>query len=377
MSAVSAAGAPPLFCAVRRLGTIMEPDPRDEHESAGVLNPATAHKDGQTYLFARIVAAGNVSRVGRAAVRYDEQGRPRNVERLGVVLQPEEPWERTEATGGIEDPRITFLPALSAYLMTYCVNGPLGPRLAIAASEDLVRWRRLGPVSFDYEAELRMDLNLYTNKDGVLIPEPVVAPDGRPAYAMLHRPTWDLPLGGREQPIPPPPGLADDRPGIWISYAPLPQDGPDRFRSLTRFGQHRLVAVPEQPWEQVKIGAGPPPVATPEGWLLVYHGVSGQLTHAWPEQEVRYAAGAMLLDHLDPSVVLWRTAAPLLEPQEEGERLGLVPNVVFPTALDPRGPGHAHLYYGMADSRIGVADLRWSGEPPASRPEATSPHHAR
>jgi predicted GH43/DUF377 family glycosyl hydrolase len=339
----------------------MEARPEDEQERLGVLNPAIARgADGTTYLFPRIVAAGNLSRISRAAVTFDDEGLPRGVQRLGVILEPDEPWETNSVTAGVEDPRITFLPSLSCYVMTYTAYGPLGPRIAVATSTDLVSWRRHGPVTFSYEPGLHADLNLYTNKDAVFFPEPVTAPDGRPAYAMLHRPTWDLSMVNPSEKGAPPPGIPDDRPGIWVSFAPILPGTETPLQPPTRFSQHQLVALPEQPWEAAKIGAGPPPIAVPGGWLLVYHGVTGQSTGVWPPQHMRYVAGAMLLDRHDVTRVLWRAEHPILEPESEQEINGIVPNVVFPTGLDVRAPGRAHLYYGMADTRIGVAELSWS-----------------
>ena len=346
---------------LRRLGVLMTPDPGDPHEAWGVLNPACARgRDGELYLFPRIVAEGNFSRVGRARVLFDGDGTPTAVERLGVVLEPEEVWETSTASGGVEDPRITFVPSLDRYVMSYVAYGPLGPRFGLAVSGDLESWERLGPAWFAYEPALRADLNLYTNKDAVLFPEPVVAPDGRPASALLHRPTWDLSWVSPTAGMPLPAGVHDPRPGIWVSFAPADEVTRD-LRALARLTQHRPVALPQQAWEKLKIGAGTPPVRTPEGWLVLHHGVSGRLEPgAWPQRHVRYAAGAMLLNLEDVTKVLWRTPNPLLDPQTPQERDGIVPNVVFPTGIDSRGDGDADVFYGMADSRIGVARLRRS-----------------
>jgi predicted GH43/DUF377 family glycosyl hydrolase len=195
----------------------------------------------------------------------------------------------------------------------------------------------------------------------VLFPDPVAAPDGRPAYALLHRPTWDLSWVSPTAGEPLPAGVEDPRPGIWASFAPVDEVTRD-LRALARFAQHRPVALPEQPWEHLKIGAGTPPIRTPEGWLVLHHGVSGKLEPGvWHQRHVRYAAGAMLLDAEDITKVLWRTPNPLLDPHIPQERDGIVPNVVFPTGIDPRGDGDADVFYGMADSRIGVARLHRTG----------------
>ncbi|MCU1582252.1 MAG: glycosidase, partial [Microbacteriaceae bacterium] len=110
-------------------------------------------------------------------------------------------------------------------------------------------------------------------------------------------------------------------------------------------------------FEELKIGGGPAPIRVPEGWLLLHHGVTGTIDSAFAQQQnVNYAAGAMILDADDPSVVLDRTAVPLLEPATEDERGGIVPNVVFPTAIEEID-GALFVFYGMADSKIGVARL--------------------
>jgi predicted GH43/DUF377 family glycosyl hydrolase len=194
----------------------MDPDPADPHEAWGVLNPAAARgPDGGLYLFPRLVAAGNYSRIGRARVRFEGQT-PVGVERLGVALEPEASWEAK----GVEDPRITFLARLGLWVMAYTAYGPDGPRVALAASGDLERWERLGPARFGD------GLDACDNKDAAYFPELVTAPNGRLAYALLHRPA------------------NEDRPGIWVSFADA--DGVEGdSAALARLEEHRKVAGPE------------------------------------------------------------------------------------------------------------------------------------
>jgi predicted GH43/DUF377 family glycosyl hydrolase len=321
----------------------MEPNPAIPHEVEGVLNPAlTRGSDGHLYLFPRMVAAGNYSRIGLARVCLDRRGNPHGVERLGVALEPAAPYELNGQTGGgVEDPRVTFVAACRLYVMTYTALGEAGPRIALAVSRDLRRWRRLGLAGFTPYRDV--DMAALDNKDALLFPEPVRGPDGRLALALLHRPTFGV------RPL----WLREGRPSIWISYAPfglLAADAP------LVFSHHRLLAGPVQDWERLKIGGGTPPVRTPAGWLLLYHGVSGDLIDSGvPPRALTYRAGAMLLDGRDPRQVVYRSAQSILEPLVAAERMGAVPRVVFPTGLDVRADGALDVYYGMADSRIGVA----------------------
>src|SRR6266536_3108519 len=121
---------------LRRLSVLMEPNPGDANEACGVLNPACARgPDGELYLFPRLVAEGNYSRIGVARVCFDAAGDPVSVERLGIALEPTEPYEKNPVTGGgCEDPRISWIETLGRYVMTYTAFSPAGPRIAIAVS---------------------------------------------------------------------------------------------------------------------------------------------------------------------------------------------------------------------------------------------------
>jgi len=340
-----------------RLGVVMTPEPGNDLESEGVLNPASGHTpDGRLHLLPRMVAAGNVSRVGLAEVELTD-GVPTGVSRQGVVLAPDEGWERGLNNAGVEDPRVTWIPDLDKHVMTYVAYGPLGPRLALAVTDDLRTWTRLGPVHFEYQPDLDTDLNLFPNKDAVFFPEPVPGPDGEPSYAMIHRPMWDLGWFREGEGVHLPAGVTDERPAIWVSYVPVAKVA-HGLENLVHLRQHRVVAMPEYPFEQLKIGAGPAPIRVPEGWLLIHHGVTGEQPVGFDPttQKVSYSAGAMLLDPDDVTRVTARTAEPILTPETDEERIGTVGNVVFPTAIE-EVDGVRYVFYGMADAKIGVARL--------------------
>ncbi len=124
---------------------------------------------------------------------------------------------------------------------------------------------------------------------------------------------------------------------------------------LVHWGKHRRVMSRSSSgwWQSVKIGAGPAPIETTEGWLLFYHGVSGTCNG------FVYSIGAALLDLEDPSKVLYRTRDYLLTPEKPYETTGFVPNVVFPCAtLQDAETGRIAVYYGAADTYVAVAYTR-------------------
>src|SRR5690348_12516503 len=116
---------------LQRIGTLMTPDRDRPEEAWGVLNPASARsRDDELYLFPRVVAAGNYSRIAIAKVSFDTAGNPTGVERLALALEPRESYEfAAPGAGGVEDPRISYLPLLDSYIMTYTALGPLGARI--------------------------------------------------------------------------------------------------------------------------------------------------------------------------------------------------------------------------------------------------------
>ncbi|GIF05029.1 hypothetical protein Asi03nite_25670 [Actinoplanes siamensis] len=331
----------------------MSPDLDDPMEFWGSFNPTVGRcPDGHWRLLARVTAEGNVSRLRLADIVLDGT-RLVGVRRRGVALAPDEAWERNGGRGGVEDPRATWVDQLGLFVLTYTAQGHNGGRAALAISEDFQHWRRLGPVHFAYLPALAHDINMFPNKDVVMFPEPVAGPDGQAAFAFLHRPMWDPALGL-------PAGVEDPRHGIWVSFVPVRKVAED-ISNLVYFGGHRPVALPRYPYENFKIGAGPPPIRVPEGWLLIHHGVSQHVTEA-PLPRLDYAAGAMILDAEDVSRVLYRTAEPLLAPETQLEQAGIDRHIVFPTALAEIG-GRCYLFYGVADRHVGVAELRAEARP--------------
>jgi beta-1,4-mannooligosaccharide/beta-1,4-mannosyl-N-acetylglucosamine phosphorylase len=199
------------------------------------------------------------------------------------------------------DPRVTWLE--DRFYVTWC-NGYHGPTIGVAWTTDFETFHQLENAFLPF------------NRNGVLFPRRIGG-----AYAMLSRPSdaGHTPFGE-----------------VYYSESP----------DLVHWGRHRhaLGPVPLS-WQSTKVGAGPTPIETEGGWLLLYHGV---LTSC---NGFVYSMGAALLDLEEPWRVVARGAHVLLSPQAGYEQVGDVPNVVFPcAALVDRGADRLTIYYGAADT---------------------------
>ncbi len=204
------------------------------------------------------------------------------------------------------DPRVCWLE--DRYYVTWC-NGYHGPTIGLGYTHDFQTFTQLE------------NAFLPCNRNGVLFPRKIGG-----QYAMLSRPsdTGHTPFGD-----------------IFYSQSP----------DLIHWGRHRFVMGPKPwTWQSTKIGAGPTPIETREGWLLFYHGV---LTSC---NGFVYSFGAALLDLDQPWKVIYRSAPYLLAPQTAYECVGDVPNVTFPcAALCDAATGRLAIYYGCADTVTGLA----------------------
>ncbi|HKM56197.1 MAG TPA: glycosidase, partial [Isosphaeraceae bacterium] len=244
------------------------------------------------------------------------------------------------------------------YVMTYTALSPEGPRIALALSEDLFHWERLGLATFcPYDG---IEFDGVDNKDASVFPVAIPDPDGKPAMAILHRPLFP---GTRpeETACQPASRVVDlHRESIWISYCPLGEVGDEPYY-LSHFTLHNRLVSPVAAWEQLKIGGGTPPILTRHGWMVVYHGVCELSEPSTAAHKLCYSAGVLVLSQEHPRVIRYRSSEPVLTPELPQERIGTVANVVFPTAIDRRAdlgsPDRFDVYYGMADNRIGVARL--------------------
>jgi predicted GH43/DUF377 family glycosyl hydrolase len=336
---------------VERQGIVLESN-GSEYEAEGVLNPAsTRTRDGKLLVYPRAVAPSNVSRI--EIVEASGSG----WQRKGFALEPRPPNEIRDVPGGYgcEDPRITFVPLLDAYVMAYTAFGALGPRVAVALSHDGYAWERLGLADFTAVQLARGD-----DKDAAFFPEPVISPGGVRSFAFYHRPMQYVYGLDAESAVPrilarPP----RERECIRIAYVPV--DAVLRDRSaLLRVVESEIVLDTSGEWGRVKNGAGTPPVRIDEGWFSCFHGVDGMYDDAGHFTGMRYSAGFVIHDIERPHIVLYRSPQPVWAPETRHERNGIVNDVVFPTGIDVRaGTSRDYdVYYGMADSRVGRMQIQ-------------------
>ena len=305
-------------------------------ESEAVLNPAAYIDGDQVHLFYRAVRTGNFSSIGYAVFDKGEL----SYRALEPVLKPERSWERH----GVEDPRLVRLE--DRFQMFYVAYDGHDVQIARAEAKMLPYFKKEGPVSpmITYgeikklckigdpnsylcsyaEADLPSNQLLW-DKDSFIFPERV---GGK--LVMVHR----------------------IHPNMQLLFF-------DSFEQLDKkYWLHYLGDLESQTvlrrrfwFENGYIGGGAPPVRTEAGWLMIYHAVEQE------DGKRTYRAGAALLDLENPLKVIGRLRQPLFGPEEKWERVGIVPDVVFPTGAVIRGET-LEVYYGAADTCIGMISFR-------------------
>lgn len=272
--------------------------------AAAVLNPGATEQNGEVVLLLRVEDHAGYSSIHVARSQNgmtDWSVEPEPILRYGQKRWRYEEW-------GCEDARVTYLADEKRWYITYTAYSPAGAAVAIAHSEDLRTAERIGLVLSP------------NNKDAALFPQRF---DKR--WAVLHRPD----AGGIEH--------------IWSAYSP----------DLIHWGEPHCV-LPEgggAAWDAMKVGAGPPPILTKRGWLLIYHGVKGYGGH------LIYRTGVAMLDRHRPNKIISRSPQWVFQAEAPYELSGLVPNVVFPTGLLVRGD-ELWMYYGAADTYVCLAIAR-------------------
>ena len=329
---------------IEKLGIILSPTER-AFENTGVLNPGVYQERNIVHFLYRAVQNGNLSTVGYART----EGPLKIIERIEspIIIQDFD-YEKQ----GVEDPRIVKIE--DTYYITYTAYDGINAMGALATSKDLIHFKKHGIITpqinyQEYESHVNLcnanklnpkyheyynlfeqigikndETRLLRDKDVVLFPRKI---NGQ--FVLLHR-IW--------------PGIQIVKFNNWeelnLSF------WENYLQNLT----NHILLDPKDPYEMSYIGAGAPPIETPYGWLLIYHGV-----HETTTGKIYHAKAALL--HLEkPEIEISRLPYPLFSPTKQWEMEGEVNDIVFPT-------GHAlfgedlYIYYGAADKHIAVAKM--------------------
>jgi len=271
-----------------------------------VFNPAAVEFNNHIYLLCRIETKKGFSHL---ALVKSKDGLTNWEIPEKPTLEPDE--KHKEEMWGLEDPRIVFLHDRKKYAITYVSFSQGGPLLSLILTEDFINFERIGT------------LVPPEDKDGCLFPKKF-----KEGYALIHRPI----IRGEGH--------------IWISFSP----------DLTHWGKHKIL-IPVRPgmWDCHRVGLGPQPVETDEGWLVIYHGIR------YTSSGAIYRVGLALLDLDEPEKMIARSQEWVFAPEKDYERIGNTLNVVFPTGLIYRREEDKILmYYGAVDRTTCVAFAKMS-----------------
>ena len=285
-------------------------------EAKDVFNPAAVMRDDKVHLLYRaedLTGKGSWNGTSRIGLATSEDGlyfkrRPE------PVLYPTEPYEEP---GGCEDPRLSQIG--DTYYLTYTASDVDSAYLCLATSNDLLDWKKHGVLFPDW----RGGKDKVWSKSGAILEDPIGG-----GYVMYFGDT-----------------------SIWAAYSDdlihwVPNEEPV-------FGP----TSDSEAFDSVLVEPGPQPLMTEEGIVLIYNAARRIGNSEQSPGTLRYSAGQVLLSNRDPSTVLQRTGVPFLEPENNDELAGQVDNVVFVEGLVEH-QDTLFLYYGMADSKIGVACCR-------------------
>jgi len=279
------------------------------YSANAVFNPAAVEFEDETLLLTRVEGMDGFSHLTVARSRDGKTNwkiDPKPTMLPDPDNYPEEMW-------GIEDPRVVKLEELDTYAVLYTAFSKEGPQVAMALTKDFKTFERKGIVMTP------------DDKDSSLFPKKI---NGR--WALIHRPS----------PVNP-----SAKANVWISFSP----------DLKYWGEHTMVLEARDGgwWDAGKIGLGPQPIETPEGWLLIYHGVRNTCAGSL------YRMGLSLLDLEDPTKVIRRARNWVLGPREAYETHGDVGYVTFPSgAIWDKKSDELRIYYGAADTFVALATAK-------------------
>jgi predicted GH43/DUF377 family glycosyl hydrolase len=314
---------------------ILIPKPGNWWETKAVFNPAAIYESGKVHILYRAIGETNVSMLGYASSTDGLHIQ----ERLSKpVYSPREPFEGVNppcpqsaagtagiyisgggGMGGCEDPRLTRIDE-RVYMTYVAYDGRNPPRVALSS----IHINDFLDKKWNWKKPMLISPPHIVDKNACILPEKI---NGK--YVIFHR----------------------VYPNILIDFVDdLDFDGKTRW--LT--GQYEIpVRALSSDWDSHKVGAGPPPLKTKDGWLLIYQAVGRN-------DDYRYKIGAMLLDSKDPTKVIARSRRPILEPVARYENEGWKAGVVYPCGA-AIVKERLFVYYGGADMVVCVASVKLNG----------------
>ncbi len=286
---------------------ILKPRPGIAWEALGVFNPAAIDLQGTVYIMYRAATTSNVSTFGLATsrdgvtidTRSDEPVYSARVQAEGIGH---------DAYAGCEDPRIVQID--DKLFMTYTGYDSFNPMVMVSS---IPVDAFIGGKYEAWSTPVAISPVNVPDKDACIFPKKL-----KDGYLLFHR-------------------IANHLCGGYVSDL--------NFTPSSINFCIDVLGPRGGMWDGVKVGISGPPIETDKGWILFYHGIS---------EKSEYRVGAVLLDLEEPTIVLGRTARPVFEPVEEYEKVGIIPNVVFPCGNIVRGDT-IYMYYGGADYVVCVA----------------------
>lgn len=305
---------------------ILVPNPNEPWENTAVFNPAAVYINGRIHLFYRALGSDGISRIGYASgtdgIHFERSSLPSFVLKTSLSERFKNPFSPLRdlrydtdlyasggGWGGSEDPR-----AVNIDGRIYMTFGVFESWQSLRIALTSIGLNDLNAQTWNWAPHFFISPQNETNKNWVMFPEKI---HGK--FAILHALT----------------------PTILIEYAD----------SLDEFAKHPIRSNNNRTgragyWDVFVRGAAAPPIRTRYGWLLLYHGMD-------PAEPVGYKVGAMLLDADDPTKILYRSAAPIFEPD------GLYDNDWKPGIVYASGAivkdGTLFVYYGSGDKTVNVA----------------------
>lgn len=290
---------------------IISPIKNHPWESRATFNPSALYLDDKIHIIYRAMSEDNTSVFGYAMSKNGIKIDYRHPEPIYLPKMPFEQKLQPHGNSGAEDPRLTKIEQ-KIYMTYTAFDGKNPPRVALTfiLVKDFLaqKWNWATPVLISPPD--------FDDKDACIFPEKI---GGK--YIIIHR-------------------VGDD---IDLSYS----DTLD-FDGKTWIEEYRWITPRKGWWDDKKVGAAAPPIKTKEGWILFYHSVSGDNI---------YRVGAVLLDLKDPIKIIGRTIEPLFEPETVYEKIGQIPNVVFPCGV-VEIDDNLLIYYGGADQVVGVSCIK-------------------